>query len=188
MSYLLFFICRWPKRIYRSPWLKYEFNLVRVDFNPCKFYISHNILKQNTAQTSLVISQTLLLNTHLRQSELLISQTLLLNTHLSQSESLILQTLLLNNYLSQTESLISQTLLLNNKGKEKVKGIWFIVLYSPKRSHDLPPLVGLYTRKPFQSPEGYYRAVGSIQRISSKHCLINARYPFCSWVDWGNMG
>ena len=34
---------------------------------------------------------------------------------------------------------------------------------------------------------GYSRPVGSIYRTSSKHCLINARYPFCSWVDWGNM-
>ena len=45
-----------------------------------------------------------------------------------------------------------------NKGK----GIWFIVLYQPKCSHDLPPLAGLYTRKPFQSPGGYSRATGSI--------------------------
>ena len=29
------------------------------------------------------------------------------------------------------------------------KGIRFIVLYPPKRSHELPPLAGLYTRKPF---------------------------------------
>ena len=65
----------------------------------------------------------------------------------------------------------------------KVKVFGFIVLYPPKRSHDLPPLAGLYTRKPFQSPGGYFRAVGSIKRTSSKHCLINARYPFCSWVD-----
>ena len=39
----------------------------------------------------------------------------------------------------------------NNKGK----GIRFIVLYPPKCSHNLPPLAGLYTRKPFQSPGGY---------------------------------
>ena len=37
------------------------------------------------------------------------------------------------------------------KGKEG-KGIRFIVLYPPKRSHNLPPLAGMYTRKPFQSP------------------------------------
>ena len=43
----------------------------------------------------------------------------------------------------------------------RIKGIRFIVLYPPKCSHDLPPLAGLYTRKPFQSPEGYSRAVGS---------------------------
>ena len=30
----------------------------------------------------------------------------------------------------------------------KVKGIRFIVLYPPKCSHNLPPLAGLYTRKP----------------------------------------
>ena len=62
-------------------------------------------------------------------------------------------------------------------------GIRFIVLYPPKCSHDLPPLAGLYTRKPFQSPGGYSRAASSIDHTSSKHCLINARYPFCSWVD-----
>ena len=43
-----------------------------------------------------------------------------------------------------------------------LKGIWFIVLYPPKCSHDLPPLAGLYTRKPFKSPGGYSRATGSI--------------------------
>ena len=52
------------------------------------------------------------------------------------------------------------------------KGIRFIVLYPPRCSHDLPPLAGLYTRKPFQSPEGYSKAAGSIKRTSSKHCLI----------------
>ena len=36
------------------------------------------------------------------------------------------------------------------KGKG-IKGIRFKVLYPPKRSHDLPPLAGLYTWKPFQS-------------------------------------
>ena len=46
--------------------------------------------------------------------------------------------------------------------KGKGKGIQFRVLYPPKRSHDLPPLAGLYTRKPFQSPGGYSRATGSI--------------------------
>ena len=35
--------------------------------------------------------------------------------------------------------------------KSEGKGNRFIVLYPPKCSHDLPPLVGLYTRKPFQS-------------------------------------
>ena len=44
----------------------------------------------------------------------------------------------------------------------KGKGIRFIDLYLPKRSHDLPPLAGLYTQKPFQSPGGYSRVVGSI--------------------------
>ena len=42
------------------------------------------------------------------------------------------------------------------------KGIGFLVLYPPKCSHNLPPLAGLYTRKPFQSPGGYSRATGSI--------------------------
>ena len=51
----------------------------------------------------------------------------------------------------------------------KGKGIRFIVLYPPKCSHDLLPLAGLYTQKPFQSPGGYSRAAGSIQRTSSKH-------------------
>ena len=45
---------------------------------------------------------------------------------------------------------------------KKVKGIRFIVLYPPKRSHVLPPLAGLYTWKRFQSPGGYPRATGSI--------------------------
>ena len=30
-----------------------------------------------------------------------------------------------------------------------LEGIRFIVLYPPKCSHDLPPLAGLYTQKPF---------------------------------------
>ena len=48
-------------------------------------------------------------------------------------------------------------------GHRKVKkGIRFRVLYPPVRSHDLPPLAGLCTRKPFQSPGGYSRATGSI--------------------------
>ena len=42
------------------------------------------------------------------------------------------------------------------------KGIRSIVLYPPKCSHDLPPLAGLYTQKPFQYPEAYSRAVRSI--------------------------
>ena len=62
--------------------------------------------------------------------------------------------------------------------KVKGRGNQFIVLYLPKCSHDLHPLIGLYTRKPFQSPKGYSRAAGSIWCASSKHCLINARYPF----------
>ena len=33
------------------------------------------------------------------------------------------------------------------------KGIRYIVLYPPKCSHGLPPLAGLYTWKPLQSPE-----------------------------------
>ena len=49
------------------------------------------------------------------------------------------------------------------------------------------PVAGLHTRKPFQSPEGYSRAACSKKHTSSKHCLINARYPFHSWVDLGNM-
>ena len=56
---------------------------------------------------------------------------------------------------------------------EKVKGIWFIVLYPPKRSHNLPPLAGMYTRKPFQSPGGYSRATGSITEILA-HALSTA--------------
>ena len=63
----------------------------------------------------------------------------------------------------------------------KGKGIRFIVLYPPKCSHDLPPLVGLYTRKPFQSPRGYSRAAGSIEHTSSKHCLIYARWIEIIW-------
>ena len=49
-----------------------------------------------------------------------------------------------------------------DQSKGKDKGIRFIVLYPPKRSHDLLPLAGLYTRKPFQSPGGYSRTTGSI--------------------------
>ena len=60
-----------------------------------------------------------------------------------------------------------------------LKGIRFTVLYPPKCSVDLPSLAGLYKWKPFQSPKGYSRAVGSIKLTSSKHCLIYARYPFC---------
>ena len=43
-----------------------------------------------------------------------------------------------------------------------IKGIQFIVMYPPKHSHNLPPLAGLYTWIPFQSPWGYSRATGSI--------------------------
>ena len=45
-----------------------------------------------------------------------------------------------------------------NLEKNPSKGIRFKVLYP----HDLPPLAGLYTKIPFQSPEGYSRATGSI--------------------------
>ena len=44
----------------------------------------------------------------------------------------------------------------------KVKGIRFIALYPPKCSHDLPSLASLYTGRPFQSPERYFRAAGSM--------------------------
>ena len=58
---------------------------------------------------------------------------------------------------------LNQLTLWNKKWLQgKGKGIRFLVLYPPKRSHDLPPLAGLYTQKPFQPPEGYSRAVGSI--------------------------
>ena len=68
-----------------------------------------------------------------------------------------------------------------------VKVFWFIFLHPPICSHNLPPLAGLYTWKPFQSPKGYSRVARSIKRTSFKHCLIKATYPFFSWVDWGNM-
>ena len=45
---------------------------------------------------------------------------------------------------------------------ERGKGIRFIALCPLKCSHDLPSQAGLYTRKPFQSPERYSRAAGSI--------------------------
>ena len=35
--------------------------------------------------------------------------------------------------------------------RHKGKCTRVIVLYPPKRSHDLPPLAGLYTRKPFHA-------------------------------------
>ena len=50
----------------------------------------------------------------------------------------------------------------NLKEHLKVKVFPFIVLYPPNCSQDLPPLAGLYTWKPFQSPGGYSRAAGSI--------------------------
>ena len=53
----------------------------------------------------------------------------------------------------------------------KGNSIRFIVTYSPKCSYDL---AGLYILKPFQSPMGYSSAAVT----SSKHCRINARYPF----------
>ena len=44
----------------------------------------------------------------------------------------------------------------------KGKGIQFIVLYPPKRSHDLPPLVGTVHTETISIPGGYSRAAGSI--------------------------
>ena len=58
------------------------------------------------------------------------------------------------------------------------KCIQFIVLYPPKRSHDLPPLAGLYTRKPFQSPEGYSRAAAaySTQALSTALLMLGTHF------------
>ena len=49
----------------------------------------------------------------------------------------------------------------------KGKGIQFIVLYPPKRSHDLPLLAGLYTQKPFQSPIAEQLAAYSAHTLST---------------------
>ena len=56
----------------------------------------------------------------------------------------------------------------------KGKGIRFIVLYPPKRSHDLPSLAGLYTRKPFQSPRDVLEqlAAYSAQALSTALLII----------------
>ena len=52
--------------------------------------------------------------------------------------------------------------------KVKGKGIRFIVLYPPKRSHN--SLAGLYTRKPFQSP----REIPEQLAAYSEHALSTA--------------
>ena len=45
------------------------------------------------------------------------------------------------------------------------KGIRFISLYPPKCSHEPPPIAGLYTQKPFNSP-GIFQS--SWQHIAHK--------------------
>ena len=54
----------------------------------------------------------------------------------------------------------------------KGKGILCIVLYPPKCSHDLPPLAGLYTRKPFESP----RDIPEQLAAYSAHALSTALF------------
>ena len=68
------------------------------------------------------------------------------------------------------------------------KGIRFIVLYPPKCSHDLSPQAGLYTRKPFQSPEGYSEqlAAYSAQALSTALLMLGTHFIEAE-VDWGNM-
>ena len=69
-----------------------------------------------------------------------------------------------------------------------LENIRFTLLFPHKCSDDLPSLVGLHTQRPFQSCEGCYReqlAKYSAQALNT--VLYNARYPFFSWVDRGNM-
>ena len=40
----------------------------------------------------------------------------------------------------------------------KGKGIWFIVLYPPKRSHDLPPLAGTVHTGTISIPQGIFQS------------------------------
>ena len=60
----------------------------------------------------------------------------------------------------------------------KGKDIRFIVLYSPKRSHNLPLLAGLYTRKPFQSLSNYPEelAAYSAQAISTALFILGTHF------------
>ena len=62
--------------------------------------------------------------------------------------------------------------------KGKGKGIWFIVLYPPKCSHNLPPLAGLYTQKPFQSPRDIPEqlAAYSAQALSTALSMLGTHF------------
>ena len=58
------------------------------------------------------------------------------------------------------------------------KGIRFIVLYPPKRSHNLPPLAGLYTLKPFNPPRDIPEqlAAYSAHALSTALFMLDARF------------
>ena len=55
-------------------------------------------------------------------------------------------------------------------------------MYPPTCSHNLPSLAGLYTRKPFQYPEGYSRVAGSLystQALSTALLMLGTH--FAAW-------
>ena len=63
------------------------------------------------------------------------------------------------------------------------KGIRFIILYRPKCSHNLPPLAGLCTRKPFQSPKDIPEQLAAYSAQALGTSLFMLGTHFCSWVD-----
>ena len=70
------------------------------------------------------------------------------------------------------------SLTLDSPTSDFVFGIRFIVLYPPKCSHNLPPLAGLNTRKPFQSPRDIPEqlAAYSTQALSTAFLMLGTQF------------
>ena len=65
--------------------------------------------------------------------------------------------------------------------KGKGKGIRFIVLYPPKCSHDLQPLAGLYTLKPFHSIFQSNWQHNNTQALSTALFMLHVGTHFAAW-------
>ena len=65
-----------------------------------------------------------------------------------------------------------------------IKGIRFIVLYPPKRSHDLPPLAGTVHTETISIPREIFQSNWQhIAHNTLSTALFMLGTPFCSWVS-----